>query len=240
MAEPITCKLCGRDFAPYSRSYHVYCRRCRAKSDRRLGRTMIVKCRVCGGGFSTAHPLACYCSDKCRAEARRRADREYHRRYSSDPKKRALVLARGRATAAAHADRERGGRRRPAGRAAGRLSRNQEASTAVCEMCGRSFAQYGGTIRVHCRRCTAKADRDIGRVLRANCKECGRAFSATSRTIRYCSKACSSEGSRRSRTASRRRTMADPERRAVAAARTRAWNAAQRGRKRRRSRRQRA
>ena len=98
-----------------------------------------------------------------------------------------------------------------------------------CALCGRDFAPYGGGRRpVHCKRCAAKADKEIGREITLNCKECGTRFSTPNRTVRYCSRACSAAGERRNTRGRGRRRMADPEARAVDLARRRAYAAASR------------
>ena len=106
-AEPSTCRLCGRTFAQYGRTTtSVYCKRCVAKADREAGRTLRLKCRVCGGRFSTTTRSARYCSDECRAESAMRARREDERKFRADPARRALAAAQERARLAA-----RGGRK---------------------------------------------------------------------------------------------------------------------------------
>lgn len=85
---------------------------------------------------------------------------------------------------------------------------------AVCLNCGRDFAPYdGGNHPVRRKRCTAKADMDLDRVVTMACKECGKEFTAPSRVARE----------------SARRRMADPEILALASARRMAWVAAHRG-----------
>ena len=101
-AEPSTCRLCGRKFAQYGHTpCNAYCKRCTAKSDREVGRTLRLKCQVCGGRFSTTTRSARYCSDECRAESAMRSRREDERRYRADPARRAIAAAQGRARLAA-------------------------------------------------------------------------------------------------------------------------------------------
>ena len=221
------CRLCGRRFAQYGRARHrAYCKRCTARADREIARALRVKCKECGKKFAAPNRTVRYCSDECRAEGLRRYNREYQRMSLADPEKRAAAAARTRASEAARAARERGGRPPPPQRQAPpRASPNAEPST--CLLCGRRFAQYGRSSRHgYCRRCTAKADREIARTLNVNCNACGKKFSTNSRAVRYCSDECRAEGLRRSRRGSRRRAEADPEKRALAAARRRARNAA--------------
>ena len=237
----IACKLCGRNFKLHGGGHVSYCNRCMERAGGKLHRVLSLKCAVCGKGFSASTSLARYCSDGCRTEGRRRSDRECYRRRMADPETRALVRARSRLAVAAVAARKRGGRRRNADRAAaGRRPRGAAGAAVDCELCGRSFVPYGRASRVYCKRCEAKVERELSRVLRVKCKECGRTFSTKDRIVRYCSDECSAAGVRRGRLESVNRRMVDPQRRAVAAARTRAWNAAQKDKAGRRRRRRRA
>ena len=239
MPRQVACQLCGRSFERSGRARSIFCKPCNDKASLKVGRVLTVQCAECGGKFSTRTRSARYCSDGCRLEAKRRKGREYVQKYLADPEKRARFMARSRAYAAAKRDRRRKekGRRRErptAGRGAARLPRAAPNSgkQMACRLCGAAFAPYGGIAnRTYCRACTAKTDRDAARVLTVRCKECGKKFSTKSRTVRYCSAQCSTEGRRRSGRGSRRRSMADPENRAVAAARIRAWSAAQRDKK---------
>lgn len=245
MAGPTPCRLCGRGFEKYGGAYHAYCRRCAAKADGEVGRVLSVPCRECGGEFSTRTRAAKYCSDACRTDAARRLNREHARRYMADPEKRAMAMARIRAQAASRrAGDGRGGKGRPRPRRQsgghGTVcppTRTAPPSRTLCRLCGRGFAPYGGKSRSYCKRCTAKADRAIGRVLSVKCKECGKAFSTKSRAVRYCSAPCRAEGGRRSARECGRRRMSDPETRAVSRARSRAHSAASRDRARRKLRR---
>lgn len=237
MVALIACKLCGRNFKLYGGGYRSYCNRCMDKAGGKIHRVLSVKCAACGKKFSTARSIARYCSDGCRAEGKRRSNLESYRRRMADPEKRALTRARGRLAAAALAAKKRGGRRRTAGSNAGRPPRGAAGTAVACGLCGRSFAPRGRSSHVYCGRCTAKVERELSRVLRVDCKECGKKFSTTDRILRYCSEECSDAGKERSRLESARRRMADPENRAIAAARTRAWNAAQKDLERRRRRR---
>ena len=166
----------------------------------------------------------------------RRYNREYMRRYVADPEKRAICAARTRASAAARRARAREdkegrgqGRPRQAGPGAASRPRAAPSGTGVCALCGRAFAQYGRTAHSYCKRCTAKADREIARVLRVDCRECGKGFSTTNRIVRYCSDACRAAGKRRGKRKSDRERMADPKKRALAAARIGARKAARSG-----------
>ena len=238
LAATSACALCGRTFAQRGHSRHAFCGPCRARADKKVGRARTVKCGECGKPFSTSASRARYCSDPCRSGALRRYNREYMRRYVADPEKRAICAARTRASAAARRARARAkddkegrgqGRPRQSARGAGHAPRAAPSSTGVCALCGRTFAQYGRTAHSYCRSCTAKADREIARVLRVDCRECGKRFPTTSRIVRYCSDACRAAGKARGKRKSNRERMADPEKRALAAARIRARKAARSG-----------
>ena len=231
MAKAGTCRLCGQGFAPYGGRYHGYCKECTAKADRAAAKPFSVDCKECGKKFFARTNTTRYCSDECRAVVGRRRVRESMRRYLADPERRAVVLARTRASAAARRARERKGRqkqghgrRRPAGRGTARPpSAAPGGKSLACRLCGSAFAPYGGTgNRAYCKKCTAKADREVGRVWRIQCAQCGREFSATHRLARYCSDACRTDGRRRSDRVRSRRRLADKKKRAVASAHVRA------------------
>ena len=185
-----------------------------------------VKCGACGKPFSSKVGNARYCSDPCRSEGRRRYYRKYMRRCMADPEKRALNAARARAYSAARRARDRGerdGQGPPARRSAGGDEpRAVPPLTSTCRLCGITFEVYGSAAHSYCRQCTAKTDMEIARKRRMECKECGKVF-VTSRIAKYCSDACRAAGRRKSE----RKRMADPEKRAMAGAYTRAWLAAQ-------------
>ena len=186
------------------------------------------KCKACGKAFHTKTRSIRYCSEACRTEARRRLNLEYNHRYMADPAKRAIVLARTRAAAAARRARMRGGRPPPPPPP---LRGMKKGKPTTCGLCGRTFAPTGrGRRAAYCKRCTAKADREIRREMTVHCKACGKAFATASRSVRYCSDECSAEGRRMNDRESMRRRSADPERRAARAARIRARNAAYRSR----------
>ncbi len=221
------CRMCGAGFARYGRGAGALCKRCAAKAGREAGRALRASCKACGKGFAASTRSARYCSAECRADGARRRNREHQRKYMADPARRALAMARMRVAAAARATRERGGRP-PRRQAPPRVDPN--AAPSVCRLCGRGFAQYGGSNRhAYCRRCTAKADREMGRTLRASCKACGKKFSTASRAVRYCSAECRAEGLRSSRRGSDRRLKTDTKKRATAGARKGARSAARRG-----------
>ena len=227
MAGPTACRTCGRGLERHGGRSRVFCKECAAKADREIARKPRVKCKECGKKFAAASRIVRYCSRGCRAEFARRYNREYQRKLLADPEKRAIILARTRASAAARRARKRGGRP-PQRQPPMRVDPNAEPS--VCRLCGRGFAQYGRTNRhVYCRQCTARADREIAKKLRVKCKECGKAFTTTKRSVRYCSDECSAEGVRRSRRRSNARRLADPERHAARAAYMRARSAARGG-----------
>ena len=240
VAKTTTCRACGRDFERFCRSgFNSYCKRCTARADKEIAKTLSVDCKECGKAFPARMRTVRYCSDKCRAA--HRIDAETRRRRNADPEKRAIKMARARAHNAARRARERGGRKPPrAGRdATSPRSGAKAAEPRPCALCGRSFAPPGGRGRrpVHCRRCAARADRKIGRERTLNCKECGARFSTPKRNVRYCSKACSADSRRRATLERYHRRMADPEKRALAAARRRAQLAANRAREKGRGRR---
>ena len=105
---PSTCRLCGRTFAQYGYHRTNYCKRCRARIDRKISTVLDVGCRECGKRFSTKNPLAKYCSVECRNAARRHKSRGVSRRSTASPEEYARMLARHRAWDAAN--RNKGGR----------------------------------------------------------------------------------------------------------------------------------
>ena len=235
MAGTFVCKTCGRSFAPYSRGRHVYCKRCRDKADRSLGRSagraIHAQCKECGKAFTAASRVQLFCSGECRLEGKRRRAREYKRREMADPRKRAMAAARTRASIARRRDGAAGGggerpRPRPAGSGAGRTSNGARPRSITCTLCGRSFARSGRGCHAHCNQCRAEADRLVAKVRSAKCKVCGRVFAVASRLARYCSDECRAEVVRRANRKMYSRRMADPEERAKAAARIRALMAA--------------
>ena len=234
VAKTTTCRACGRDFERFGRaSPYAYCKRCAARADREIARMPRVDCRECGKAFSAKTRTVRYCSDACRAAAARRAGIERERSRMADPEKRARRLASARARAAANRARERGGRR-PTPRAGRGAARTRRGAKAVephqCELCGRDFAPYGtGKHPVHCKRCRSRVDKEIGRERALNCKECGTRFSTPNRGVRYCSKACRADSRRRVALERYHSRMADPEKRTLLAARSRAGAAARRG-----------
>ena len=216
------CKMCGASFAPRGRGTRAFCRRCTAKADREARRALRMDCKECGKRFSASRRSDRYCSRECSAERTRRNSLEYVRRILADPEKRAVFLARTRIAAAARRAENRGGRPPPP---PPRGIKKAEPST--CRLCGRIFVPSGYVRHAsYCRRCTARADREVGRTLRVDCKACGKKFSTTNRAVRYCSDECRAEGLRRSRRESKHRMRADPEKRALAAAQMRARSAA--------------
>ena len=107
------------------------------------------------------------------------------------------------------------------------------AKTTTCRACGRDFERFGRTSPyVYCKRCTAKADKEIARKPRMDCRECGKAFLPKTPAARYCSDPCRSAAARRAGIERDRRRMADPETRARRLASTRAWAAARKARER--------
>ena len=241
MARPTACRLCGGDIEPHGRGNRpAYCKRCIAKADREIARMPRVDCRECGKTFSTRTRTVHYCSDPCRSAAARRARIERQRRYNGDPEKLALTRARERLAAAARRARARGDKQPPrANRDVQSLKPNpKSAEPYACALCGRDFVPYGGRRPAYCKRCAAKADKEIGRERTLNCKECGTKFTTPKRSARYCSTKCSAAGRMHSSNESARRSMAaDPEARALAAARRRAYAAASRAKKKGRGRR---
>ena len=238
MDRTAACRLCGKSFESRGKGRSHYCRQCTARTDRAVAREKNTECKECGKRFSKTTRFRAYCSDKCRIEGGRRRIREYMRGYMADPEKRAMCLARIRVSAAKRKAREgaggrpaTGGRRKGGTAAARPPSRPLNAKRGTCRLCGRSFAPYGNAKRIHCKQCVARFDREISKMLSVKCKECGREFSTKSRNARYCSDKCSADGSRRSTRESARSRAADPERRAIRAARGRASNVAYRAKK---------
>ena len=222
MAQTVDCRLCGCSFVRPGSGRHLYCKRCTTRTDREVSRVRRVDCKECGRPFSTTYRGARYCSDECRADARRRRAREYVRRRWADPGKRAIVAAHTRAIAARRRAADAGGRPKTG------QGRRQEAGSAAktrtfdCKLCGRSFELRGRGVRSYCKQCIAKSDRAAATAPRRHCKECGRRFESKARFALYCSKECSANGAQRSLRSRGRKRMADPEERALAAARQRA------------------
>ena len=235
MAKMTVCRACGRDFEKsYRAASYVYCKRCTARSDREIARPMRMDCRECGKAFSPKTHAVRYCSDECRASAVRRIGAESRRRHMADPEKRARRLAGARASyAATYTARARVDKQpRRASRDAASPRRNAKAAEPYpCVLCGRNIAPpcRRGRRTIYCKRCTAKANRELGREMTLNCKECGKKFTTSNRTVRYCSDACRADVRRRDARECARRRLADPEMRALAAARARAQLAARRG-----------
>ena len=230
VGKTLTCRTCGRGFERIRRADpYLYCKGCTARADREIARKARRNCRECGNTFSPKTPAARYCSDACRSAGARRAVIERERRLMADPEKRARRLASARAYAAAHPAGKRG-KKRPtrAGRGAARPRRSAAAAEPyACALCGRDFAPYGGGRHpVHCKRCSAKADREIGEERTLNCKECNKKFTTSNHTVRYCSAKCRTDTRRRVALERYHSRMADPEERALAAARQRARLAA--------------
>ena len=248
MPETISCRLCGRGFAPCECGCcrQSYCRRCTAKAARAAAKARRVRCKECGRAFSPMNSRALLCSDACRRVANRRYWREYKRRKLADPQYRAVANARVRAQYARRRDaegkeseRRQGGRPRrgAAGRDAGRASNGAPPRAAVCRLCSGRFEYSDAGRRVYCDRCTAKADREAARTAvkarRVRCKECGKAFSTRLPHVKMCSDACRLEARRRQNRECQRRKLADPQYHAVAIARARVSRAARRDGKKR-------
>ena len=105
------------------------------------------------------------------------------------------------------------------------------ARPTACRLCGSNIEPHGrGNRPAYCRRCIAKADREIARMPRVDCRECGKTFSTRTRTVRYCSDACRTVAARRARVEGQRRYNADPEKLALTRARGRLAAAARRAR----------
>ena len=228
MARPTACRLCGGDIEPRGRgSRPAYCRRCTARADKKAAQRPRADCKECGKAFATGTRAVRYCSDACRTVAARRSNAESQRRYRADPQNHARMLALARASAARRAA-ERGERApRRATCDVKSLRRNRtSAEPYPCALCGRDFAPYGGRRPIHCKQCSARVDREIARERTLNCKECGKRFSTLNRIVRYCSKECNVAGRSRISAESRSRRLEDPETRALALARQRAWAAA--------------
>ena len=228
MAGSTACRLCGRTFDPYGSTHHSYCKACTARSDRAVAKTHRLDCKECGKKFTARIRTVRYCSDECRVDGKRRFLREYMRRYMADPGNHGRMLARVRAAKSARRAREgRGGRQGQRQRRQGPQPRAAEkAKSHTCGLCGIKFATYGGARHTYCKRCTAKADREVSKARRNECKVCGKAFTAVPHSVLYCSDECRASGKRRTVLERRRRLAADPERHAATLARQRAWYAA--------------
>ena len=87
MSEPSACRLCGRTFLQYGDHWTNYCKRCRARIDKKINAVLSVRCAVCGKRFATKSPLAKYCSPPCRKAARRQGKRAASRRRRPTPKR---------------------------------------------------------------------------------------------------------------------------------------------------------
>lgn len=224
------CGLCGTAFKPYGGKRHSYCKRCTARTDKKIGAAKKAECGECGKRFAARSRAARYCSDQCRAAVKARHTREYYRASMADPEKRAIKMAHTRVAVAAYRARKRGMERTADG---GTGMDRQGAwpapdTLSECALCGRRFRPHWGRIQVHCKRCMERAEREIRRKRAVKCGECGKAFSTSNRAVRYCSRACREDSGRRRDRENRRRKMANPERRAMAAAYQRAADAARR------------
>ena len=125
----VPCKECGRAFGTASRVVRYCSDECRKNGKRRLSDAQrrrrrlarssqpkaaggaAPRCRVCGGAIEQhggKRQPRVYCSPACRVEGMRAKNREYMRRYLSDPKKRALWSARSSVSYARRMARERG------------------------------------------------------------------------------------------------------------------------------------
>ena len=93
---------------------------------------------------------------------------------------------------------------------------------------GQGLAQHGGASHTRHKEYAAKSGGKAGGTLSIDCKECGREFSTNTRASRYCSDDCRLDGRRRRVRESTRRYMADPEKHAIALARSRANDARRR------------
>ena len=103
----------------------------------------------------------------------------------------------------------------------------------MCRLCGRDLEPHrrpGSS--VYCRRCVARADREVAKTASEDYRECGRTFPTRTRSIHYCSDACRAGAARRARAETQRKRDADPEKRALRLARTRTWAAARRAKER--------
>ena len=232
MAGSTACGLCGRTFAPYGSTRHSYCKACTARFDREAAKPHRIDCKECGKKFTARMRTVRYCSDECRVDGKRRFLREYMRRYLADPGNHGRMLARVRAAKSARMAREgRGGRQGQRRRRQGpqpRAGRSAagKAKSRTCGLCGSTFAPYGGARHTYCKRCTARADREVSKARRNDCKECGKAFTAVPHSVLYCSDKCRASGKRRMALERRSRVAADPERHAALLARQRVWHAA--------------
>ena len=102
--------------------------------------------------------------------------------------------------------------------------------SATCRVCGRDFAPHRRAgLHAYCKRCTAKADKEIARRISVDCKECGKTFPTKTRSVRNCSAKCRADTLRRAARERYHRDMADPEKHTLATARSRARYTARKG-----------
>ena len=190
VAGPIECRLCGRGFVQPKGSLLRYCGRCKSRISRDAARTKRVRCKECGGEFTTRNRSIRYCSDACRQKRypqhRRHA---WRRRPERSEEVECRICGKSFRTATltvkycSDACRKKGYMRNA--KADGRAGRARAGPAAKCRICGKDLAPgLPGPPRV------------------------------------YCSDPCRAEGRRAWIREYMRRYFADPEKRAVHAVRS--------------------
>ena len=191
MSGSTACRLCGRGFEPRRTGSQHYCEPCTDRALEETSQPRRIECRECGGAFLAPHPSARYCSDACRKKG-------YARHKNSIPPR--LPRARGKADKC---------------RACGRAFSPPTRSVRYCS----DPCRKEGYARHHHTRWQPRPARDAKTI---DCRACGRPFSTDGGPGKprvYCSEACRVEGMRAYGREYMRRYLADPEKRAVQAAR---------------------
>ena len=193
MSGPIACRLCGRAFEPRRTGSRHCCAPCTARAVKDAAKPRRIQCRECGREFAAPHQAVRYCSDPCRKKG----------------------YARHKNSIARRPTRSRGG-------------------AAKCRACGKEFAAPTRSVRYcsdpcrkdgYARHRARWQPRPARKGETLECRACGRAFESDrgpGRLRVYCSAECRAEGERAYIREYMRRYLADPERRAVQAARVRA------------------
>ena len=195
MGVQMTCRLCGGGFERSGQGgAWRYCAKCRAWATKQSSKVLRVRCKECGKAFSTRKRSVRYCSGECRRLGDLRLNR------ASEARIRQAASSSSPASASASARAAGGGGR--AGRGGERSPVAKSSTRAAAGGGGR--AGRGGTAQVH------------------RCRECGKKFVPDwkpGKPHAYCSEGCRTDGRRRLYREARQRYRADPEKRAIQAAR---------------------